>query len=69
MEISKLAYEMASPDYINFFYGLEPITKAQLLQKQFSLYKGINHQLIDAIYNRLYELLTEDQRYKVHIRT
>lgn len=51
---------MASPDYINFFYGLEPITKAQLLQKQFSLYKGINHQLIDAIYNRLYELFTED---------
>jgi lysine N6-hydroxylase len=69
MEISKFAYEMASPDYINFFYGLDSTTKAQLLERQFSLYKGINHQLIDAIYNRLYELINEGTRYNVQIRT
>ncbi len=69
MEISKFAYEMASPDYIDFFHGLDFITKAQLLQRQHSLYKGINHQLIDAIYNRLYELFTESIPYKINVRT
>jgi len=69
MENSKFVYEMSSPDYIDFFHGLDSITRAQLLRRQHTLYKGINYQLIDAIYNRLYELFTENLRFKVHIRT
>ena len=69
MEHSKLNYEMTSPDYIDFFYGLDPNIKIQLLRQQFSLYKGINHQLIDAIYNKLYELFIEGDKYNVMIRT
>lgn len=60
MEHSKLNYEMTSPDYIDFFYGLERGEKARLLKSQATLYKGINHQLINAIYDRLYSLFTEE---------
>lgn len=66
MEHSKLNYEMTSPDYIDFFYGLEKDEKSRLLKNQSTLYKGINHQLINAIYDRLYSLFTEG--YDKHIK-
>ncbi len=66
MEHSKLNYEMTSPDYIDFFYGLERHEKSRLLKSQATLYKGINHQLINAIYDRLYSLFTEG--YDKHIK-
>jgi len=69
MEHSKLNYEMTSPDYISFFYGLDPRVKEALLNGQFPLYKGINHQLIDAIYDKLYQLDMEGQNLQVVIRT
>jgi len=67
MEHSKLNYEMTSPDYIDFFYGLEKDEKSRLLKSQATLYKGINHQLINAIYDRLYSLFTEgyDRNIKI----
>nr|WP_317236150.1 SidA/IucD/PvdA family monooxygenase [Niabella hibiscisoli] len=67
MEHSKLNYEMTSPDYIDFFYGLEKDEKSRLLKSQATLYKGINHQLINAIYDRLYSLFTEghDKHIKI----
>jgi len=37
-----------------------------LLKIQATLYKGINHQLINAIYDRLYSLFTEG--YDKHVR-
>ncbi|GAB3025311.1 SidA/IucD/PvdA family monooxygenase [Niabella terrae] len=56
MEQTKLNYEMTSPEYINFFYKLDAATRSRLLKRQFSLYKGINAELINAIYNQLYQL-------------
>ncbi len=69
MEHNKLAYEMSSPDYIDFFYNLEPAHKAILLLKQNHLYKGINHQLLNAIYDRLYDNFIEGKSESVSIRT
>jgi lysine N6-hydroxylase len=55
MDYSKLAVEMAAPDYIDHFYALAPSMKARVLDGQDALYKGINLSLIDAIYDLLYE--------------
>jgi len=69
MEHNKLAYEMSSPDYIDFFYNLEPAHKAIFLSKQNHLYKGINYQLINAIYDRLYDNFIEGKSEFANIRT
>ncbi|MFT4094932.1 MAG: SidA/IucD/PvdA family monooxygenase [Niabella sp.] len=69
MEHSKLNYEMTSPDYINFFYSLDPDMKEQLFRQQFTLYKGINYELINAIYDRLYERFINGHQCQVTIRT
>lgn len=69
MEHNKLAYEMSSPDYIDFFYNLEPAHKSILLSKQNHLYKGINYQLINAIYERLYDNFIEGKSEFASIRT
>ncbi|MGN7788031.1 lysine N(6)-hydroxylase/L-ornithine N(5)-oxygenase family protein [Niabella sp. 22666] len=68
MEHSKLNYEMTSPDYIDFFFGLERDEKTRLLKSQATLYKGINHQLINAIYDRLYSLFTEGHDQHIRIQ-
>lgn len=54
MEHTRLSYEMTSPDYIDFFYSLSREQKERLLSRQHTLYKGINYQLINAIYDKLY---------------
>lgn len=59
MENHKLAYEMTSPDYTDYFYNLPHSAKHRLLQGQHTLYKGINQQLIDRIYDHLYGQMTE----------
>lgn len=56
MDYSKLALEMTSPDYIDYFYQLPACKKQAVLKSQDHLYKGINHSLINAIYDRLYLL-------------
>lgn len=68
MEHNKLAYEMSSPDYIDFFYNLEAAQKSLLLLKQNHLYKGINYQLLNAIYDRLYDNFIEGKPEFVSIR-
>ena len=55
MDYSKFALEMACPEYIDYFYHLPPETKRILLHRQDLLYKGINKELISAIYTQLYE--------------
>jgi lysine N6-hydroxylase len=69
MENTKLNYEMTSPEYIDFFYRLDPETKEHLLHQQSSLYKGINNELINAIYDKLYDLLIEGKSYEISIHT
>ncbi|MCF3111678.1 SidA/IucD/PvdA family monooxygenase [Niabella sp. CC-SYL272] len=59
MEHTKLSFEMATPAYIDYFYRLSESRKPFTIKQQDTLYKGINYQLINAIYDRLYELMTE----------
>jgi lysine N6-hydroxylase len=54
MDSSKFAFEMTSPDYIEYFYELADPIKEKILKNQDRLYKGVNKELIDAIHERLY---------------
>lgn len=56
MEDHKMVFEMTSPDYINYFYGLGQTQKDHVLSHQHNLYKGVNHNLLNNIYDKLYEL-------------
>jgi len=54
LEYSKLTLEMTSPEYVDYFFDLQPETRDRLLKSQQHLYKGINKDLIGAIYDLLY---------------
>lgn len=56
MDYSKLTLEMSTPDYIDYFYRLPEEKKKTVLGRQDMLYKGINYDLINRIYDRLYHL-------------
>lgn len=56
MDESVFANELFTPNYSEFFYGLEPGTKAQLIRKQTLASDGISNKLLNAIYQRLYYL-------------
>ena len=56
MENSKLTFEHTSPDYLSFFHSLSDKKRHEIVNNQDILYKGINQELIDAIYDDLYEL-------------
>ncbi|MBZ4190455.1 lysine N(6)-hydroxylase/L-ornithine N(5)-oxygenase family protein [Niabella beijingensis] len=59
MEHTKLSFEMATPAYIDHFYRLPEHQKTAILQRQDSLYRGINYELINAVYDHLYDRMTE----------
>lgn len=54
MDASAFALEMASPDYINYFYSLNDERKQNVLSGQDHLYKGVNCELLAGIYDKLY---------------
>ncbi len=54
LEYTKLTLEMTSPDYVDYFHGLPQDQRDGLIKGQKNLYKGINSELIDAIYDLLY---------------
>lgn len=54
MDYSKLTLEMTSPEYVDYFYNLPSQKRDNLLSKQKHLYKGINKELIDGIFNSIY---------------
>lgn len=56
MENSKLTFEHTSPDYLNFFHTLSENKRYEIVSRQDALYKGINQELIDAIYDQLYHM-------------
>ncbi|WP_312314048.1 lysine N(6)-hydroxylase/L-ornithine N(5)-oxygenase family protein [Empedobacter brevis] len=56
MENSKLTFEHTSPDYLSFFHSLPEKKRHEIVNKQDALYKGINQDLIDTIYDELYHL-------------
>ncbi|MBG6219022.1 lysine N6-hydroxylase [Arthrobacter sp. CAN_A6] len=54
LEYSKLTLEMTSPEYVDYFHDLPADDRDRLIGTQKNLYKGINSELIDAIYDLLY---------------
>jgi lysine N6-hydroxylase len=54
LEYSKLTLEMTSPEYVDYFYHLPAGVRERLVREQKNLYKGINTDLINAIYDLLY---------------
>jgi lysine N6-hydroxylase len=55
LEYTKLTLEMTSPDYIDYFHALPEETRYRLEKAQKGLFKGINSELIDAIFDLLYQ--------------
>jgi lysine N6-hydroxylase len=55
LEYTKLTLEMTSPDYIDYFHALPEETRYRLEKEQKGLFKGINSELIDAIFDLLYQ--------------
>ncbi|TXJ85144.1 alcaligin biosynthesis protein [Streptomyces lavendulae] len=55
LEYTKLTLEMTSPDYIDYFRALPEETRYRLEKQQKGLFKGINSELIDAIFDLLYQ--------------
>lgn len=54
LEYSKLTLEMTSPDYTDYFYALPGASRDRLTASQHNLYKGINADLINDIFDLLY---------------
>ncbi|THU39264.1 alcaligin biosynthesis protein [Niastella caeni] len=69
MEYSKLTLELTSPEYVDYFYNLPEDKRKKLLQKQNSLYKGINYDLINDIFDQLYEMSVDNVALPVNIRS
>ncbi|MEV0717763.1 lysine N(6)-hydroxylase/L-ornithine N(5)-oxygenase family protein [Asanoa sp. NPDC050611] len=55
MEYTKLTLEMTSPEYIRYHHALPVATRDRLGREQRNLYKGISGDLVDAIFDTLYE--------------
>ena len=55
MEYTKLTLEMTSPEYTAYFQALPEATREDLLREQKGLYKGISSDLVDQIFDKLYE--------------
>ncbi|WP_344569778.1 lysine N(6)-hydroxylase/L-ornithine N(5)-oxygenase family protein [Streptomyces axinellae] len=55
LEYTKLTLEMTSPEYVDYFHSLPAGTRDRLVASQKNLYKGINSELIDAIFDLLYK--------------
>jgi lysine N6-hydroxylase len=54
LEYTKLTLEMTSPEYTDYFHRLPPPVRDDLVKSQAGLYKGIDSELIDDIFNTLY---------------
>ncbi|MEV4544356.1 lysine N(6)-hydroxylase/L-ornithine N(5)-oxygenase family protein [Micromonospora echinaurantiaca] len=54
LEYTKLTLEMTSPDYVDYFHALPEPTRYRLEAEQKGLFKGINADLINDIYDQLY---------------
>ncbi|MFF2842622.1 lysine N(6)-hydroxylase/L-ornithine N(5)-oxygenase family protein [Paenarthrobacter sp. NPDC057981] len=54
LEYTKLTLEMTSPEYVDYFHSLPGEQRDSLIKNQKNLYKGINSDLIDDIYDLLY---------------
>lgn len=55
LEYTKLTLEMTSPDYVDYFHALDEETRYRLEKQQKGLFKGIDADLVDSIFDLLYE--------------
>ncbi|RST09877.1 alcaligin biosynthesis protein [Streptomyces sp. WAC05374] len=55
LEYTKLTLEMTSPEYVDYFHALPEATRYRLESQQKNLFKGIDGELIDAIFDLLYQ--------------
>lgn len=55
LEYTKLTLELTSPEYCDYFHALPRPTRDELVAGQRGLYKGIDSELIDSIFDLLYE--------------
>ncbi|MFI6344057.1 lysine N(6)-hydroxylase/L-ornithine N(5)-oxygenase family protein [Streptomyces sp. NPDC050560] len=55
LEYTKLTLEMTSPEYADYFHALPEDTRYRLEASQKGLFKGIDGELINAIFDLLYE--------------
>ncbi|MCI4066697.1 SidA/IucD/PvdA family monooxygenase [Micromonospora sp. R77] len=54
LEYTKLTLELTSPDYVDYFHALPEDTRYELEAAQRGLFKGIDADLIDTIFDQLY---------------
>ncbi|MET9889449.1 lysine N(6)-hydroxylase/L-ornithine N(5)-oxygenase family protein [Streptomyces sp. NPDC006465] len=55
LEYTKLTLEMTSPEYIDYFHALPEPTRYRLQSQQKGLFKGIDGDLINEIFDLLYQ--------------
>lgn len=66
---SKLTLELTSPEYIDYFHSLSYEKRKQLLARQHGLYKGIDQELINEIFDSLYEMSLGSTPLNVELRS
>lgn len=67
LEYNKLTLEYSTPDYLQYFLSLPSEKRKSRLQDQAHLYKGINRDLLDSIFDLLYaQSLKGNQAVKLH---
>ncbi|MFI2783009.1 lysine N(6)-hydroxylase/L-ornithine N(5)-oxygenase family protein [Streptomyces sp. ALB3] len=54
LEYTKLTLEMTSPEYVDYFHALPEDTRYRLETGQKGLFKGIDGELVDSIFDLLY---------------
>jgi lysine N6-hydroxylase len=55
LEYTKLTLEMTSPEYVDYYHALPEETRYRLTEQHKGLYKGIDGDLIDEIFDLLYQ--------------
>jgi lysine N6-hydroxylase len=65
MEYSKLTLELTSPEYVDHYHSLPAAKRESILKGQNSLYKGINYDLINSIYDTLYQQSVDEEELPV----
>jgi lysine N6-hydroxylase len=67
MDYSKLALEMATPDYVDHFHRLPAARRREVLASHDDLYRGIGAELIGRIYDLLYDRSSSGPRDDVSL--
>ncbi|OHX67848.1 lysine N(6)-hydroxylase/L-ornithine N(5)-oxygenase family protein [Flammeovirga pacifica] len=69
MEYGKLTLEMTSPEYVDYFFDLDKKKKTALQHDHKHLYKGINEDLINEIFDLMYAKKLQNGELNISLRT